>query len=105
MMLAKPSKCTSSGFTLVEVLVGIAVFAIGMMALAALQTNLAKNSTDSNARTVAINIGEDAIESARGFWQITSDGTHQAYNDIIDGVRTETPAGTVVDSVPSTGLM
>jgi type IV pilus modification protein PilV len=84
---ATTAKHTSGGFTLVEVLVGILVFAVGMMALAALQTNLAKNSTDSNARTVAINIGEEVIESVRSFRQITSDGTNQAFNDIVNGER------------------
>ena len=66
-------KANSRGFSLVEVLVGILIFALGMMALAQLQGNLAKNSTDSNARTVAINIAEEVIESARKFSQITSD--------------------------------
>ena len=81
-------KRTSGGFTLVEVLIGILVFAVGMMALASLQSNLAKNSTDSNARTVAINIGEEVIESLRSFRQITSETGVQAFNDIVDGERT-----------------
>ncbi|MBT8059264.1 MAG: prepilin-type N-terminal cleavage/methylation domain-containing protein, partial [Gammaproteobacteria bacterium] len=82
-------KRTEVGFTLIEVLVGIVVFALGMMALAALQSNLAKNSADANARTVAVNIGEEVIEAVRSFGQITSDGgTNSAYNDIVDGSRT-----------------
>ena len=32
---------TAGGFTLIEVLIGILVFALGMMALASLQRNLA----------------------------------------------------------------
>ncbi|MDH3789550.1 MAG: prepilin-type N-terminal cleavage/methylation domain-containing protein, partial [Xanthomonadales bacterium] len=66
----------SRGFTLIEVLVGILVFALGMMALAKLQGNLARNSGDSNARTVATNIAEEIIESSRNFVQVTSDGTN-----------------------------
>ena len=44
-----------SGTTLLEVLIGIVIFALGIMALAQLQGNLSKGSADSNARTVAIN--------------------------------------------------
>ena len=57
----------NKGFTLIEVLIGILIFALGMMALAKLQGNLARNSGDSNARTVATNIAEEIIESARVF--------------------------------------
>ena len=77
-------KRTVGGFTLIEVLIGILVFALGMMALASLQSNLAKNSSDANARTVAINIGEEVIEAVRAFNQITSDGTTSTYADIFD---------------------
>jgi prepilin-type N-terminal cleavage/methylation domain-containing protein len=78
-------KRNSSGFTLIEVLMGILIFAVGMMALAKLQGNLARNSGDANARTVATNIAEEVIEEARVFGQIDSDGTNAAYNDIDDG--------------------
>ena len=57
----------NKGFTLIEVLIGILIFALGMMALAKLQGNLARNSGDSNARTVATNIAEEVIERARVF--------------------------------------
>jgi type IV pilus modification protein PilV len=83
----------SRGYTLVEVLVGILIFAVGMMALAQLQGNLAQNSSDANARTVAANIAEEVIETARAFSQIDSDGVNQAYNDIVTGTETITRAG------------
>jgi type IV pilus modification protein PilV len=90
------------GFTLIEVLIGILIFALGMMALAKLQGSLARNSSDSNARTVATNIAEEIIERSRVFGQITSDGTNTAYNDIVDNTQTVTRAGnayTVVTDV------
>jgi len=75
----------SRGYTLIEVLIGILVFAIGMMALAQLQSHLARNSSDSNARTVAINIAEELIEQARVFSHIDSGGADiTAYNDITE---------------------
>jgi prepilin-type N-terminal cleavage/methylation domain-containing protein len=78
------------GYTLIEVLVGIVIFALGMLALASLQGNLARNSGDSNARTVANNIAEEVIEATRTFSQIPSDpdGIADAFEDIQDGQLT-----------------
>jgi prepilin-type N-terminal cleavage/methylation domain-containing protein len=81
------------GYTLIEVLIGMVIFALGMMALAQLQGGLARNSTDSNARTVAANIAEEVIESARAFNRIDSDGVNPAYNDIVDSTQTLSRGG------------
>jgi Tfp pilus assembly protein PilV len=85
MMTSSTLKYRSGGFSLIEVLIGILIFALGMMALAQLQGHLARNSSDSNARTVAINIAEEQIEAARVFGQITHDGVNAAYADIETG--------------------
>lgn len=102
MMKSSTRKHASRGYTLIEVLIGILIFAVGMMALAQLQGNLAQNSGDSNARTVGANIAEEVIETARSFSQIDSDGTNAAYNDIVGGTRTITRGGntyTIVSDV------
>ena len=70
MMNTSTWKSRNRGFTLIEVLVGILIFAIGMMALASLQGSLARNSGDANARTVAANIAEERIEQLRRFSQV-----------------------------------
>ncbi len=93
MMNRSRNNFQAGGYTLVEVLVGILIFAVGMMALAQLQGNLAKNSGDANARTVATNVAEEIIETVRSFGQITSDGVNHAYNDIIDGTATVSREG------------
>jgi prepilin-type N-terminal cleavage/methylation domain-containing protein len=72
-----------AGFTLIEVLVGIVVFALGMMALAQLQGNLSRSSGEANARTVAVNLAEETIEQMRTFGQITASTTVDAFNNII----------------------
>lgn len=82
MMNRHARKRNDRGYTLIEVLVGMVIFAVGMLALSQLQGTLARNSTDSNARTVAVNLAEEIIEQARMFSQITADGTHVAYEDI-----------------------
>ncbi|MCH7506572.1 MAG: prepilin-type N-terminal cleavage/methylation domain-containing protein [Proteobacteria bacterium] len=83
----RPGKFSSRGYTLIEVLVGMTIFALGMLALVHLQGNLARNSGDSNARTVANNIAEEVIESFRTFSQIPTDpgGVADAFEDIVVG--------------------
>lgn len=72
------------GMTLLEVLIGIAIFAIGMLALTQLQGGLARSAGDAATRTVAINIAEEVIERTRGFSRVTQDpdGIEPAYLDI-----------------------
>ncbi len=87
----RSGKHSNRGYTLIEVLIGIVIFAIGIMALASLQGNLARNSGDSNARTVANNIAEEVIESARTFGQVPPadpPGSADAFADIVS--RTDT---------------
>ena len=60
------------GFALLEVVLAIAVFAFGMLALVELQTSLARSGSDANTRTVAANIAEELVERARGFTQLTA---------------------------------
>jgi prepilin-type N-terminal cleavage/methylation domain-containing protein len=61
-----------AGFTLLEVVLAIAVFAFGMLALIELQTGLARSSSDANNRTVAVSIAEELAEAARGFTGIAA---------------------------------
>jgi type IV pilus modification protein PilV len=60
------SKRTTAGFSLLEVLVAVVVLATGLLALAALQSSLARNSADAKARsTMAVLLTNelDAIRS------------------------------------------
>lgn len=61
------------GVLLLEVVLAIAVFAFGMLALMQLQGNLARSSADANTRTVATNIAEELIETIRGYQEVTAD--------------------------------
>jgi type II secretory pathway pseudopilin PulG len=74
-----------SGFTLLEVVLAIAVFAFGLLALIELQTGLARSSADANTRTVAVNLAEEYLEDARGFTQISAvDGNKRLeYDEIL----------------------
>ncbi|MEE4293211.1 MAG: type IV pilus modification protein PilV [Xanthomonadales bacterium] len=93
MMKLNGKEFAHRGYTLVEVLVGILIFAVGMMALAQLQGNLARSSGDANARTVAANVAQEMIESVRRFSVVESDGSAHAFNDIVDSSTTVSRGG------------
>ncbi len=82
-----------TGTTLLEVLIGIVIFALGMLALAQLQGGLSKASSEANARSVAINIAEETIEAARTFNQVTGGAGVNAFNNIVDRTTTTTRGG------------
>jgi len=94
-------KSKQRGVNLLEVLVGIAIFALGMMALVQLQGSLARSSGDASARTVAVNLAEETIEAMRAFSQVTSDGVNDAFNDIVTGTEV-TEVGGVVYNIART---
>lgn len=71
----------SSGFSLIEVLIAVLVLATGMLALAALQSALIRNSVDAKNRTQAMSIAVNAIEGLRQ----NSSATIAAYNALAVG--------------------
>lgn len=82
-----------TGHSLIEVLIGMVIFAVGIMALTQLQGNLGKSSSDSNARTIAINLAEEVIEQTRSFVQVTGGAGTNSFNNIVAGTSTETRGG------------
>jgi Tfp pilus assembly protein PilV len=81
------------GNSLLEVLIGIVIFVIGMLALASLQGNLTRSSSDANIRTVAANVGEEILEGLRAFEQLDSATGVFAYNDIVSVTGSTVPRG------------
>ncbi len=71
------------GFSLMEVLIGIAIFAIGMLALASLQGALTRSTAEAKVRTTAVNIAEQIIEGQRGFAAVVTGGAF-SFEDIVD---------------------
>lgn len=62
---------SQAGFTILEVVLAIAVFAFGLLALIELQTGVARSSGDANLRTVAASIAEEIVEDRlRGYTTI-----------------------------------
>jgi len=75
-----------NGFSILEVVIGIFIFIVGMLALAALQGALTRSMADSKLRTTAVKLADRAIERQRGFTQLltaATPGVPFAYNDIV----------------------
>jgi prepilin-type N-terminal cleavage/methylation domain-containing protein len=72
------------GFSLLELVIGMFIFAVGMLALASLQGQLTRSQMDAAVRSVATNIAEEQIELVRGFGLIENDPANSipAYEDI-----------------------
>ncbi len=85
---ASPRIRSQVGYSLMEVLIGIAIFAIGMLALASLQGALTRATVESKVRTEAVNIAEEQIESQRGFGQLAATAGVFDYSDIVSGSST-----------------
>lgn len=65
MKLPKKSGQAISGFSLIEVLIAVLVLATGMLALAALQSSLVRNSADAKNRSQAMSSAIDVVERVR----------------------------------------
>ena len=96
--MRKHMKCTrQNGFSIMEVLIGIFIFAVGLLALSALQGALTRSMADAKVRTTAANIAEFTIESSRNFSRLLTDTVGDppvfAYNDIVTDSNPATANG------------
>jgi len=73
-----------NGFSILEVVIGIFIFVVGMLALAALQGALTRSMADAKLRTTAVNLADRALERQRGFTHLGPGGVGVpfAYDDI-----------------------
>jgi len=56
-----------SGFSMLELVIGLFIFAVGMLSLASLQGQLIRSQADAAVRSVATNIAEEQVEFLHGF--------------------------------------
>lgn len=55
-------RCREAGFSLLEVVIAMAIFSIGMLAMAGLQTTSIRGNLTAGATTVATALGQSEIE-------------------------------------------
>jgi type II secretory pathway pseudopilin PulG len=77
---------SEKGFSIIEALIGFAIFSIGFIALATIQSNLAYHSDIAKQKTEAIRFAQNEIEALRNFSEIT--GTTDSWNSL---TSTSTP--------------
>lgn len=75
-----------AGFSMLELVIGLFIFAVGMLSLASLQGQLVRSQADAAIRSVATNIAEEQVEFLHGFGLIDNnpDNLIPAYTDIVD---------------------
>lgn len=67
------TKQRRAGFALLDVVLAMAVFAFGMLALVQLQGSMARASADANVRTVAASVAEEMVERLRAYRSVIAD--------------------------------
>ncbi len=60
------------GFTLVEILIAIAIFSIGILALGSMQLGAVKNNTTGNITTQATMLARDQLENLKAIANVTT---------------------------------
>ena len=56
-----------NGFTLVELLIALVIFAIGILGVATMQITSIKGNSKSRQISEAANVGADRVERGKGF--------------------------------------
>lgn len=75
-----------NGFTLIEVLVSVVVFSIGLIGLASLQTISLKHNNDSYMRSQAILLAQDIADRMRANGLAVANGDYNMGEDLEVGV-------------------
>ena len=65
MKRVQPQLSAESGFTLIEVLIGVSIFAIGMLAVASLQMVSVRNTTVGNVTSQATMLAHQKMEEIK----------------------------------------
>lgn len=78
--------CSQRGLSMLEVLVALVIFAVGLLAIASLQGSLLRSGADAKIRTVATGLAQEKLEELRAFGALQ--GAGDTYENISEGVET-----------------
>ena len=88
MKRVQPRQIAQGGFTLIEVLIGISIFAIGMLAVARLQMHTVRNTTIGNVTSQATMLAHQKMEELKTI--AFADLTNEVENNIDEEGNTGT---------------
>ncbi len=101
-------KLNQDGFTLIELMVAITIFAVGLLSIAGMQITSINSNTTSLQRTEAASLAQDEMEFL--FSLPLSDARFNNNNQVVDNNRIGSDGGSysltsaVTLNVPSAGL-
>ncbi len=97
-------KTISRGFSLIEVLLAVAIMSFGLLALASLQVSMIRSSADAKAQTIALGLAKDKLEDLKNYRMINEPtGTCVAANDSYQCITDSSAAETLNDVNGSLG--
>lgn len=93
--IKNPRTYSSSGYSLLEVLIAMGIFGFGILAFMQLQGQLNRTNLDARLKTMAANIAEEQIETQKRFTRLAADeeGLEFAYEDVASGNQTISRGG------------
>lgn len=74
----------SKGFTLIEVLISMAIFSIGVLAVASMQSWSVRNTSSGNILTMAANLARAQMETLKSVSDVTTLTNSASPNNPID---------------------
>lgn len=99
----RPKLDDRGGFTLIEVLIAMAIFSVGILGVAAMQLTAVRGNTSAGNVTANTFIGEDRVETLMSVpygWVNLSNGAHAPAQDV-DGIDNDVDGTT--DEAGETG--
>lgn len=103
--LATNRQSNKRGFALLEVMLAVAILSIALLALAALQGRMMKNSSDTRTRAIATTIAQNQMDDFRSLEivrrKVDTPAGVRSFDDIVDGSLGDDSVygGTAADAV------
>ena len=97
-------KSNARGFSLIEVLLAVAIMSFGLLALASLQVSMIRSSADAKAQTIALGLAKDKLEDLKNYRMINEPtSTCVAANDSYQCITGSSAAEPLNDNNGSLG--
>jgi type IV pilus assembly protein PilV len=85
-MKRNPAPGTNAhGFSIIDVLIGMAIFSIGILAVARMQMSTVRNTTNGNTITEAVMLAQQKMEEVKSVQDVTTLGNEVENNLEADG--------------------